>query len=93
MLHANELSLRHLDGHTTGPSEYSGPIGKLLKKCEQLPIVAFDNIKSDIPTLTIDVKELSADQNYMFEICQAVISGHCEISLSKRNPGKLSHGS
>ena len=43
MLHANELPLRHLlakiDGETIGPQAFSGPNGKLLASCRNLPIV------------------------------------------------------
>ena len=38
MLHANELPIRHLfsnlDGKTSGPRCFTGPIGKLLQNCE-----------------------------------------------------------
>ncbi|GBN17085.1 hypothetical protein AVEN_91978-1 [Araneus ventricosus] len=41
-LHSNELPLRHLieylDGPTTGPQGFSGPIGKMLSNCKHLPI-------------------------------------------------------
>ena len=44
--HANELPLRHLveklDGKTSGPHGFTGPIGKLLNNYENLPIVAFE---------------------------------------------------
>lgn len=46
-LHSNELPLRHLllhlDGKTTGPKCFSGPIGSELQKCESMPIVQFTN--------------------------------------------------
>jgi len=42
LLHANELPLRHLmtylDGKTTSPQGFSGPIGSALSDCEHLPI-------------------------------------------------------
>jgi hypothetical protein len=42
-LHVNELPLRHLmqnlGGKTSGPSGISGPFGKSLQSCYQLPIV------------------------------------------------------
>ncbi|GBP06283.1 Protein asteroid homolog 1 [Eumeta japonica] len=48
MLHLNELPLRHLfdylDGKTSGPSTYNGPIGKLLDKCETRAVVEFESI-------------------------------------------------
>lgn len=49
LLHCNELPLRalllHLDGKTAGPSQFKGPIGKLLDGCEKLPIVKFVPVK------------------------------------------------
>ena len=43
LLHFNELPLRHLilhlDGTTSGPNSFTGPIGKQLKTCEEKPIV------------------------------------------------------
>lgn len=94
LFHANELPLRHLlqhlDGHTTGPYGYSGPIGKALVTCEQLPATAFHPIQSEnLPELVPD--DLSTDQKYLWDICQAVMSGVCSESLTQRNPGKLSH--
>ncbi|KAK4880956.1 hypothetical protein RN001_004275 [Aquatica leii] len=35
--------------------------------------------------------DFSTDQNYLFEICQVITSGHCNTSLSNRKPGKLAH--
>lgn len=47
-LHGNELPLRHLfqylDGVTTGPRGYSGPIGKQLANCHNRPGVAFEAV-------------------------------------------------
>jgi len=48
LLHANELPLRHLlqklDGVTRGPTSFSGPIGKAIQACENMPVVAFSPI-------------------------------------------------
>ncbi|XP_050517554.1 uncharacterized protein LOC126892123 [Diabrotica virgifera virgifera] len=93
LLHANELPLRHLfaflDGATSGPREYSGPIGKLLENCEALPPVQFEAITCIVPEL--EYSDLSTDQKYMYEICLAISAGQCSLNLSTRNPGKLSH--
>ena len=47
-LHANEIPLRHLimalDGKSTGPSSFTGPIGKALSGCDKLPITEFESI-------------------------------------------------
>lgn len=52
-LHANELPLRHLlsslDGPTSGPVAFSGPIGRNLKNCENMKVIRFVPIQSSIP--------------------------------------------
>lgn len=37
------------------------------------------------------VKELSKDQKYMLEMCEATGSGRCSLELSMRDPGKMSY--
>ena len=56
MLHANELPLRHLfsnlDGKTSGPRCFTGPIGKLLQNCERKTVQKLDPI--EVPSVIID---------------------------------------
>lgn len=89
-----ELPLRHLfefiDGSTSGPRSYSGPIGKVLKACAELPLVSFRTIQHDLPVIN-NYKDLSTDQLYLHEMCQSINSGFCSQALLKRNPGKLVH--
>jgi hypothetical protein len=91
MLHANELPLRHLfeklDGATTGPKSFSGQLGILLNNCEKMPVVEFKKIECDFPG--VNIADLSADQQYLNDICIAVNTGDCSMSLSNREPGKL----
>lgn len=91
LLHANELPLRHLlqdlDGHTTGPYSYSGPIGLAIQNCELRPTVRYAAIDAPIPQ--VDMKVLSTEQKYMFEMHSAIVSGYCSDDLAARNPGKL----
>lgn len=93
LLHANELPLRHLlqdlDGKTTGPTGFSGHIGKLLESCEKLPVVKFEKIEVKLPT--IDLYDLSTDQNYLYELCNGISEGTIPSSLSQREPGRMSH--
>jgi hypothetical protein len=95
LLHANELPLRHLfqhlDGSTTGPRGFSGPIGNALSLCIDKPIVAFQPIclKEQLPS--VDVRDLSTDQQYLRLMCEAVNSGDCPLELAMRNPGLLNH--
>ena len=72
-----------------GPNTYSGTIGKQLETCEQLSVVVFEAIESDMPS--VDGVDLSTDQKYLHDICNAVRSGRCSDDLSKRGPGKMSH--
>lgn len=93
-LHANELPLRHLicslDGVTSGPRCFSGPIGMSLSDCGKDPVQSFESIcVDDFPIVLKTV--LSTDQSYLYDMCLAVISGVCSESLSKRNPGKMAH--
>lgn len=92
-LHANELPLRHLvqhlDGNTSGPRAFQGPIGGALNECEKLPIAKFQVISSTLPDISFS--DLGTDQKYLFDICQAIINGTCSESMSKRNPGRLNH--
>lgn len=93
-LHANELPLRHLfeylDGPTTGPKGFSGPIGKSLMNCEKLPIIDFVPITCVLPSC-MNSNDLSTDQKYLFDLCSAVSVGICPVDHSLRNPGLINH--
>lgn len=93
-LHGNELPLRHLitklDGPTTGPSGFTGPIGKQISNCELMAIVKFSKIESE-EIVTEEDDNLSTDQKYLLEAFEAVKSGTCPEDLSFRNPGNISH--
>ncbi|CAH0546980.1 unnamed protein product [Brassicogethes aeneus] len=74
LLHMKELPLRHLfievDGTTSGPQTFSGPIGKMLEKCETRPVIQFRPIPAELPEVT--AKDLSTDQKYLYKIVSAV---------------------
>jgi hypothetical protein len=94
LLHANELPLRHLlqklDGRTSGPKAFTGPIGKRLTNCEDLPVVPFASITfENCPDITS--ADLSSDQQYLYAMCQAVSSGSCHADLALQKPGPLVH--
>lgn len=93
LLHFNELPFRHLfqtlDGETTGPKSFSGPIGIQHSKCEKLPLVDFESVDCEIPD--IDRNILSKDQQYLLDISSAIISGNCPVDLCVPEPGPLSH--
>lgn len=91
-LHSNELPLRHLllhlDGQTSGPRCFSGPIGCELQQCEKKPVVKFAVIPTILPVIT---KDLSSDQLYLFEIMNAISTGIFPSDLANREPGPLNH--
>lgn len=93
LLHFNELPFKHLfehlDGETTGPSSFSGKIGKLLPGCEKLPVQNFEAIESE--EISVNKADLSKDQQYLLDIVRAIQTGHCPPDLAVRNPGPLCH--
>lgn len=93
MLHFIELPLRHLmqliDGSKSGPTSYSGHIGKQLADCKDLPVIKFKPINVNLSVL--DSRKLSKDQQYLYDICQAFNSGDCPVELSKRDPRPISY--
>lgn len=96
MLHMNELPLRalikSLDGTTTGPRSFSGPIGNRLKNSEQLPIVQFEKINF-VCTANLDEisHTLNTDQNYLYNICCAISNGTVSEQLANRTIGPMTH--
>ena len=89
ILHTNELPLRHLmsklDGGTTGPKTFSGPIGARLMECENLRAVSFEPIPVTWTSEMQKTEDLSTDQKYLFDICSAVSTGQCPRALNTRN--------
>lgn len=94
-LHLNELPFKALfallDGDTSSPSEFKGPLGKTLSHSLNLQLVTFDPIPTNVPEFEGDIKTLSTDQLYLYEMCMAISSGVCSFGLSKRNPGAISN--
>lgn len=98
MLHMLELPLRalvtQLDGPTTGPNSYSGPLGKRMKACDNLDIANFKAIDFPCSVIMEDIaKNLSSDQKYLFEMCMAVSQGsdNFPLQLAKRSIGPICH--
>ena len=71
MLHANELPLQHLfktlDGATSAPDAFLGPIVKTLVNGEKLPIIPFQQIFCDFPYLN------SKEPNTVNVICMKYV--------------------
>ena len=51
--------IKDLDGKTTRPKEFTGPLGRQLNNCEKLPVGEVDAITS--PNIEINDTELSTD--------------------------------
>jgi hypothetical protein len=94
MLHMNELPLRHLFlhlyGKTSGPTVFTGEIGKAIVNCQQLNVCEYVPIPVSLPHYLENI-ELSTDQKYLWDICNAVSSGNCPKNLEMREPGSLNH--
>lgn len=93
LLHANELPLRCLGksllGATTDPISFAGPIGRQLKTCEKLPIVAFERIRISEELLNFDTSVLNTDNKYLIDICRIISTGIVPPNFEKRPPGTL----
>ena len=97
-LHSNELPLRHLlinlDGKTSGPRQFTGPVGKSLYETEfeNTTVAHFQQIKADDIDISDEyISELSFDQKYLLKMYRAVSSGFCDESLASQKPGKMAH--
>ena len=96
MLHTNELGLRklmaELDGPTNSKTGFSGPLGKLLDKVNDMqPNFNFKKIDlgPDVPDLPDEVvKDLSRDQKVLLKRWKAVKTGTLprEVALYKSGP-------
>ena len=59
----------------------------------ELEVVEFERIANpDFPVLEKDVlRNLSKDQAYLYNICQAIMEGHLPPDLANQEPGRLNH--
>ena len=99
MLHTNELPLRRLikklDGWTTSATSYSGPIGKLLPKVNDISVnynfraITGGEDLIDIPEHIIE--SLSTDQKNCYLLVNAVKSGNLDRKLASIKCGPLNH--
>ncbi|GBM85393.1 hypothetical protein AVEN_122004-1 [Araneus ventricosus] len=82
-----------LDGVTSGPRAFSGPIGIAIKTCEELAIVPFEAIEGTSLSEMgeFHIRDLSDDQRYLKEIFQAVSDGNCPNDLANRKQGTVVH--
>ena len=98
-LHTNELTLRHLihdlDGPTSSKDGFTGPVGRLLPKVEEMPFnPGFEALPGgeDLPPLSEEVvKGMSTDQKMCFKLVQALKSGHLPPEMQDMKCGPLCH--
>lgn len=96
-LHMNELHVRalitHLDGGSSGPHTFSGPLGKRLESCESLDIAEFEKIEFPFSKGNLDESTLSTDQKYLFDICEGIAAGPRKFlqQFKTRAIGPISH--
>ena len=89
ILHSNELTLCHLfnflDGKTSEPRNFTGPIGKEPQKSETKAVDSITPIK--VPAISIDNADLSADQKYLLEMYDAVSRACYQMLLQNDHQG------
>ena len=78
MVHFIEIPLKSIIkaqyGTAKGPTSFRGSIAKALENCDDLPVLKFKPISSHFPE--IDSEGLSTDQKYLWNISQAISTGH-----------------
>ena len=95
VLHLNELLLKHLfeklDGPTSGPESYTGPLGKLIggKGLVRTPLVNFEPIPTKIEEVDYDLD--NNDTKLFYRLSFFVSEGHGSRFCSAFNekPGKV----
>ena len=98
-LHINELPFRHimekLDGPTSSDKGWSGAVGKLLSKVENLErITKFMPIPLLEPLVTISedfLKQMSTDSLVAWKYLNAILKGKLDPEVAALKCGRLSH--
>ena len=93
-LHGNESNLRHLllklDGTTSGPRSFSGPIGKACAgDVWERDVVAFESAPGSTPDLPAEVvQQRSIDQQLLYQLASAVQNGSVDTSMYSPAPDR-----
>ena len=97
-LHANELCLRavfhKLDGSTTGPKSFSGPLGRAASgEVHRLETASFRAVTGPLPDLPDQlVADLSTDQQLLYRLARGVQDGKLlDSSDGHRQIGPVNH--
>ena len=99
MLHTNELPLRHLittmDGPTSSGTGFTGPVGRLLKKVNEMEydpeFVALPGGEELIEIPDSVLVTMSTDQQMSYRLVKAVKSGVLPPELQEIQCGTISH--
>lgn len=95
MLHLCECLLRNvftfLDGQTSGPTIYSGPIGQQLNDCDNKPIVKFKPIAFGVMQTTTLDHDFTNDQKMLLMLGEGINGGNENVDPKSINAkiGKL----
>ena len=98
LLHCVELLLRqvflNIDGSSTVPDSFSGPVGKKLSgKVSEWGVANFKPIKNanfpSIPNEVLD--DLSTDQFYAYRLCWCIMLGDVDKDMELSEVGPLYH--
>ncbi|GBM34623.1 hypothetical protein AVEN_214759-1 [Araneus ventricosus] len=75
------------------PKAFPGPIGIVMKTCEELAIVPIQAIEGTSLSEMGEyhIRDLGDDQRYLKEMCQAVSDGNFTNDLANRKPGPVVH--
>lgn len=91
LLHANELPFRVLllkyVGKTNDPHSFCGPLGEKLKRCQTMPIVAFETMNFGGELVNVNTAVLNTDKKYLFEICGIISTGVVPENFEHRATG------
>lgn len=96
-IHANELNLRavfqKLDGATTGPRSFSGPLGRAANGAvHRRPVVEFSPVAGPLPQLPeAMLDDLSTDQRLLLKLAKAVQMGVISEDVACLKIGPLNH--
>ena len=95
-LHLAELALKalivQLDGTSSAPDKFSGPIGRLLNRVEDIPIDPnFTPLSGhELPDIPAEVeKKFTADQKYIWRIAKIIASGEIPDEFEKYSIGLM----
>lgn len=103
LLHLLELLIKamiiYFYGSTKAPSKFTGQINEKLTDCDKWDVVDFvafplENmplISNNGMISTFDSSKLIKDQKLLFDLAEAVSTGHASINLARRKPGSLSN--